>query len=246
MVCSVGMVDLSPEQWNLPLTAVIPGLAEFYQGLSGDKAEIYISQWDKITPWALAAQIAGVARQGVPGLDLLYQYLLAQTIGDNTIPDPTTQGLPPLNGSELGPCAQSTQIFCTPNEFVGSVQDQAPTFLPWTSPAYANNGFMLLGIALLNITGKKDFDALYNDAVISPLEMTSTNISTPPQSLWSRSAIVGADPRAYFAIDGGYTKSSGGIFSTINDLAKFGVGILNHTLLCKRESSTSDSSQKNH
>jgi CubicO group peptidase (beta-lactamase class C family) len=224
-----GLLELHNADWDRPLTDVLPELAEFARENSDEEEHIYTSQWEKITPWTLAAQIAGIARQGIPSIDLLYRYEAARVTGDQSAADPVTSGLPPISFSELGPCAESAELFCAGGAYLGSVQSQPPTFLPWTSPAYTNNGFILLGLALCNITGKS-LDTIYREAIFEPLGMTLSNITAPPESLLSRSVIVG-DPAVNFAFDGGITSPSGGIFSTTNDLAKFGVGILNSTLL---------------
>lgn len=126
----LGMLELNSEDWNRPLTNILPGLAEFARENSRVEDPVYITQWDKVTPWALAAQIAGVARQGLPVLDTLYQYEVAKATGDESAQDPTTHGLPPVSLSELGPCAESTDLFCAGGPYVGSVQTQPPTFLP--------------------------------------------------------------------------------------------------------------------
>lgn len=72
---------------------------------------------------------------------------------------------------------------------------------------------------------------MFREAIFEPLGMTSSNITAPPESLFSRSVIVGDDPAINFAFDGGITSPAGGMFSTTNDLAKLGIGILNGTLL---------------
>lgn len=52
-----GLLSLTDEDWNRPLTEMIPALT----GFAGyEQSPVYTIQWDKITPWALAAQIAGV------------------------------------------------------------------------------------------------------------------------------------------------------------------------------------------
>ncbi len=72
-----GLLELTNEDWNRPLTDVIPGLANFAARgttAAGEDEPVYGIQWDKITPWALAAQLAGVPTQGVALADLLYAY----------------------------------------------------------------------------------------------------------------------------------------------------------------------------
>ncbi|KAL6240332.1 hypothetical protein RBB50_012770 [Rhinocladiella similis] len=76
-----------------------------------------------------------------------------------------------------------------------------PNFLPQTTSAYSDEGFMLLRVAISNITAEL-----------------------------ARSVISG-DPAANLALETGFNTPSGGILSTINDLSKLGIGIMNNTLL---------------
>ena len=73
---------------------------------------------------------------------------------------------------------------------------------------------------------------LYIDSIFKPLGLTYTNSSVPPKAEFARSVIPGGDPiAAVFDLDGGISIPAGGLFSTVNDLAKVGVSILNSTLL---------------
>lgn len=216
------LLNLNATDWELPFTHFFPELSE----TSGEDDPIRHVNWSQITPLGLANQISGVPRDGFPlGLG---EILILPDV------DPGRSGLPTLNGSDpvlsSVPCASSTDPECglDPELYVAGVQERPPTFLPWTSPAYANNGFVLLGQVLMNITGKS-IDEIFRDSIFDPLEMTSSNSTTPPQSEWSRSVIPGQ--LEYFAFDADISKSSGGLLSTINDLAKFGVALLNSTLL---------------
>ena len=49
-----GMVELTDEEWNRPLSNILPGLKQY---ISNDVETI---KWDKITPWSLAAQLSGI------------------------------------------------------------------------------------------------------------------------------------------------------------------------------------------
>jgi CubicO group peptidase (beta-lactamase class C family) len=109
-----------------------------------------------------------------------------------------------------------------------SAEIQAPLFEPWTTPGYANNGFVLLGLTITTITGKT-MQQLYQDSIFNPLGMTSSNSSTPPESEWHRCVIPGN--LVNFAIDAGLLVSTGGLLSTSSDVARLGIGILNSTLL---------------
>ncbi|PKX92382.1 serine hydrolase domain-containing protein [Aspergillus novofumigatus IBT 16806] len=197
--------------------------------------ELDSEQWER--PLALAAQISGVARDVLPwdGGDLLLQYAIAILAGLNPVPaaiDPATYGLPPVDLNDalsLSPCLPNVSEPCTAPLYTAGGANDAPVYLPWTSPAYSNNGFILLGLALANLTGKS-LDEIYKQSIFDPLDMHSSYSVVPGASEFSRSVIAG-DFASGFGYDGGISKSSGGIYSTTNDLAKFGTAILNSTLL---------------
>ena len=228
-----GLLELTNEDWNRPLTDVIPGLADFARGRAGEDEPVYRIQWDRITPWALAAQLAGVPALGVATADLLYTYVLSTRSGVNETDLVTEYGFPLLNISKLGPCwdpkyGTIEKPFCPADEFVVTERSQPPSFLPWTSPAYSDDGFMLLGIAISNITGKS-MATIYHESIFEPLGMTSSNSSAATGKAELARSVIAGDFTLY-TVDSGFTTPSGGIFSTVNDLAKFGVGILNSTL----------------
>ncbi|GFF39794.1 hypothetical protein IFM58399_05700 [Aspergillus lentulus] len=230
------MRELNSEQWERPLTEIIPAFAEYVKSRATADS-VYSTPWDQITPSALAAQISGVARDVLPwdGGDLLLQYAIAILAGLNPVPaaiDPATYGLPPVDLNDalsLSPCLANVSEPCTGPLYAGGAANDAPVYLPWTSPAYSNNGFILLGLALANLTGKS-LDEIYKQSIFDPLDMHSSYSAVPGASELSRSVIAG-DFASGFGYDGGISKSSGGIYSTTNDLAKFGTAILNSTLL---------------
>ncbi|KAK2792956.1 hypothetical protein FQN51_001534 [Onygenales sp. PD_10] len=219
-----GMIELDCEGWDRPLSELVPGLAEYTRTHSDPVLNI---QWDKITPRALAAQIAGLPREGLPyALDIAYDVEKMKVFGD---------AFPPLDEDDRTanvPCAVSsyTAATCPGDEYIEGVRGGSPTFLPWGSPVYTNNGFTTLGVALASITGKS-LDTIYSESIFKPLGLTGSFSRPPPTSEYHRSAIPVNATIAFFDLDGGVTQSSGGIWSTTNDLAKFGGGILNSTLL---------------
>ncbi|KAK2806820.1 hypothetical protein FQN50_005682 [Emmonsiellopsis sp. PD_5] len=219
-----GMIELDCDGWDRPLSELIPGLAEYTQTHSDPVMNI---QWDKITPRALAAQIAGLPREGLPyALDIADNAAQMKVFGDALPPldadDPTAN--PPCSVSEY------TALTCPGDKYIEGVRGRSPTFLPWGSPVYTNNGFTTLGLALASITGKS-LDTIYSESIFKPLGLTGSFSKPPPVSEYHRSAIPVNATISGFEFDGGITQSSGGIWSTTNDLAKFGVGILNSTLL---------------
>ncbi|KAF2816589.1 beta-lactamase/transpeptidase-like protein [Mytilinidion resinicola] len=225
-----GLLELKDADWNRPFTDIVPDFADFARK-HPDNDPVHIVQWDKVTPSALAAQIAGVPRDPESGSDILASYLAAQALGEVSL-DPTAQGFPPVNKSdpfEFTPCSTVNTSICTADLFVESVDSRPPTFQPWTSPAYSDIGFALLGLAISNITGKS-IDQVYRGSIFDPLGLSSSNSSNPPESEWHR-AVIPAGPLDNFIYPEDVFVSSGGLSSTTNDLARFGVGILNSTLL---------------
>lgn len=210
-----GMISLSDEDWNRPLTDINPALAEFAG--HGDSSPYDTVQWDKITSWALAAQMAGLPSLAVSLSDLAF---LGPSIA-------TLFGLPPVDVTSFGPCWNVSGPLCSADEYVENARSYQPSFMPWTTPAYSNDGFMLLGIAISNLTGKP-IETIYRESIFEPLGMTSTDSKSPTgEAERARSVINGVE----FDFDAGFLVSSGGIYSTINDLNKLGLAILNSTLI---------------
>ncbi|OBT65869.1 hypothetical protein VE03_05427 [Pseudogymnoascus sp. 23342-1-I1] len=218
-----GLLELNSTHWDRPITDFVPTLANYTRQSPGEDDPTHITEWDKVTLRALAAQIAGVPRD---------PFLVGEIIDPAKIAELGLPTLDPEDPLSLPPCAlpenyNSTTSACNEIPSIESIQNRPPTLLPWTSPAYANTGFVLLGVAIANITGKPLAD-VYRESIFEPLGMESSKASTPPKSEWHRSVIPDL---AAFDIDAGILISSGGLLSTTNDMAKFGIGILNSTLL---------------
>lgn len=228
-----GLLELSLTDWERPLTELIPTLAQFAEQSSRNNDPINTVQWNKITPSALAAQIAGIPRDGFPAPGELTYALLARD-GLNAIQELLDLGFPPIADNdtlEYQPCLPYliNGTTCPPFPWVEGVEMSSPTFRAWTTPGYSDAGFAMLGLAISSITGKSMND-IYRSVIFEPLGMHSSNSTTPPQSEWDRCVIPG-DPASSFAFDAGLLVSTGGLLSTINDLARLGRGILNSTLL---------------
>ena len=145
-----GMIEFKHGEWDRPLTDFVPELAEYARKHPGQDEPVRTVQWDKVTLAALGAQMAGVPRGGYPYEDLI------TGLAANPPLDPTSYGLPPVNISDpavLPPCSIDGFGGCTGAQFSRAGEARPPIFLPWTGPAYANNGFMLLGLALAKVTG---------------------------------------------------------------------------------------------
>ena len=228
----VGMQELTQKQWHTPISELIPGL-----GKGGDAAEdpLSASPWDTITPWSLVNHQAGITTNGIPIYDLIGQGYAAIALETNTSAADleVADGFPPVPFSDLGPCGSFENAYCAADDFLESVKNLHPNLLPWTTPAYANFGFMLLGLAISNVTGKS-YDELYYGSVFEPLGMSSSHTNAPTSGEdFERGVVVPPS-----LVEGGFVQMgsqiavpTGGILSTINDLAKLGLGIMNSTLL---------------
>ena len=221
-----GMLNLKDSDWDRPITEVIPGLAEYTRNALPKDGPALTIQWDQVTLANLGAQISGVARDVQPFLqDIVFQNETIQELG----------GLPPLTDYNdpniISPClAQGLFGNCTGALFGEGERARPPVFLPWTNPAYSDNGLMLLGLAIENFTGRS-LDEIYSDSIFGPLGMDSSFSLTPPNDTSSRWVQPGDAPNPPFILDAGISRFSGGIFSTLNDLAKFSTGVLNSTQL---------------
>ncbi|KAL8685636.1 MAG: hypothetical protein Q9224_005740 [Gallowayella concinna] len=223
-----GMLELSNSDWDRPITDFVPSLAGSARNTPSEDDPVNTVEWNKVTLAALAAHLAGTPRDVAPYDPSDYFY---------TSLDPVSEyGLPPLNLTDpvaVPPCANSTDGKCSGNDYAKGAQARPPVFLPWTSPAYTDFGFMMLGLAIANITGKSIHN-VYRESIFSPLDMNSSSSLPPPDNTtWKNYVIPGDIKNALLTPEGlpEITIPSGGIFSTTNDLAKFGTAILNSTLL---------------
>ena len=119
---------------------------------------------------------------------------------------------------------------CLADDFIETLRSQAPSFRPWTSPGYSDDGFVFLGLVISQFTGKSR-DAIYNEYVFELLNMTSSKAAVPTDREELERSVIAGEFAKDFGFEGGILISSEGLFSTINDFAKSGVGILNSTLL---------------
>jgi CubicO group peptidase (beta-lactamase class C family) len=212
----LAMTQLSEEEWNSPISRFIPELTT----MPSPNGSAYTIDWDAVTPWALASQMAGIPQLGIAVGDSLVQAALG------LVPDPVkTMGFPPEGAGDYAACLTFN---CTAAAFAQSIRSETPTFQPWTNPAYSDLGFMLLGLVVSAARGAP-IAQLYRDSLFTPLGMASSNATLPtgPKEI---SRLVVAEPTTFF-LDGGVTTPSGGILSSLNDLNKLGVGLLNSTLL---------------
>ncbi|OAA60062.1 Beta-lactamase/transpeptidase-like protein [Cordyceps fumosorosea ARSEF 2679] len=213
-----GLLRLSAEDWHRPLSEINPNFKP--QKNSSAVDVIQTTQWDKITPWALATQLSGLPTLGFLGD--YYNQSLASEFGG-----------PIVNVSSLGACVANLYnhlaLTCSTAEIISSLKDLPPNFLPWKTPVYSDLNFMLLGLAISDLTNTSIAD-VYSSAIFAPLNMTSSSARSQNKTL-SREVVVGT-LESYLLLDSlPFTAPSGGVLSTLGDLRKLGLGILNSTLL---------------
>ncbi|KAF4968686.1 hypothetical protein FSARC_3972 [Fusarium sarcochroum] len=227
-----GMVSLTEEEWNRPFTNIFPILAES----DGHGGLTEVAQWEHVTPLSLASQISGVVGNAPPfGVaDMALTYLAELKAGAKPSFDPTAAGLPPItnpypNFSEFCEVPNSD---CKSDSIIKDAQFRYPTYQPWTSPTYSNHGFILLGLAIAELTNQS-LPNVYRNTLFEPLGMKSSN-ATDPVHLTDRVVVPGGNLSFTFA-DSALGAASGGIYSTLNDMAKFSTSILNSTLLSEEK-----------
>lgn len=226
----VGMIKLDEKDWNTPLSEIFSGFKKVVEKTASKIDVVKDIQWDKITVSDIAAQIGGIPRLNIP----ISGDLLSASLANPSILD--TWGLPPANLTKVMaqyPCAKyiMAQAYdkCSIQEYAQGMAANLPRQLPAAGPLYSDSGFFLLGGALSNLTGKS-MDDLYSESVFKPLGLKNT-LSLPPSdpAVINRTVIPQTLEQELFDIP--VTTSSGGIYSTVNDLSKIGISILNSTLL---------------
>ncbi|KAJ5795280.1 hypothetical protein N7457_001879 [Penicillium paradoxum] len=228
-----GLIELDPRDWDRPLTDVLPFLADYDRQRRDTFRLVYDVQWDKVTLRSLAGQMGGIPHGATE--EFLYtfaQYKYYEGSHDPSLTDPNFYGLPPLNESDLSlwpACIGKQKEGCNPVSWDEGYSARPPVYLPWAAPEYANGGYIFLGLAISNLTGKT-MKEWYSDSIFEPLGLKSTYSAPPDNSTHPRSVLSEALEQQ-FVPDGGAATPSGGLYSTCNDLTKFGLALLNSTLL---------------
>lgn len=218
-----GMLQLNDTDWDLRVTDLFPEIAELARKTSEDNP-VDTFNWDSITLNTLSSQISGIPTNPLL-LDLLLSYLSGGI-------DPTTEGFPPYSSLLTDPRANATCLELSNTTcYLPQIAPQYPNFLPWESPIYSNNNFILLTALMENITGS-NMPSMVEKSILEPLDMSSSYSGLVPPSEWDHTVII--DPQE-FTIPIGLSVGSGGVASTLNDLSKFGNGILSSALMSRVE-----------
>lgn len=107
-------------------------------------------------------------------------------------------------------------------------------FQPGTSWAYSNSGYVLLGLIAAQSAGQP-FDELLRDRIFNPLGMTHTVVFIEGKnSVKNRAYGHTKEGDTFIETDQSATSATlgdGGIYSNLDDLAKWDDALANHTLL---------------
>lgn len=118
-----GLIELKPQDWNLPLAETFPEIAEL-----PNNDPIRHVDWHAVTPLGLASQISGVPRDGKPFDTGDLWYALLGLTGVSPV-DPATLGFPPLSVEEVEASVPCKSYNCSGVDYTKGLQ--GPTFLPW-------------------------------------------------------------------------------------------------------------------
>jgi CubicO group peptidase (beta-lactamase class C family) len=166
--------------------------------------------WADITLRSLASQLSGLPRDWAQG-DLLFEPQ-----------DPTSLGFPPIppDSPDLAhmPRCDSYRDYkpCTAADLLDHLSRQPPLFAPNVKSTYSNIAFEMLGLVLANTTGVT-YEEYIASAILSPLNMTQTSFSIPPDSV----AVLPKNEAWYFDVDEGVQNPTGGIYCSSSDMSLF-------------------------
>ncbi|KAJ8114270.1 hypothetical protein ONZ43_g4943 [Nemania bipapillata] len=206
------LVNAGDKIWNEPITKYVPEL----QAMTNRSDPVTNTAWDQVTIGGLATQMTGIPRD--------YALLGELTQTPATRDYVLLYGFPPLMGGQP-PCGDFPT--CTRKQFFNGIERFYPSLAPFTSPAYSNVAFQLLGYALETITGKT-FDILLKDTVIGPLGLNNTFLRAPEHA---RGIIPGDPDQTGWSFDLGEAAAAGNIYTSVGDLSEIGRAIMNYKLL---------------
>ncbi len=117
-------------------------------------------------------------------------------------------------------------------------REKAGKFTPATQWSYSNSGYVVLGFMVAKISGKP-FREFLRERIFAPLKMSQTIAYQKGQNeVTSRAYGHSKDADAWKETDQSPTSATlgdGGIYSSINDLAKWDEALTRHTLLSENE-----------
>ncbi|KAM0270868.1 hypothetical protein ACHAQH_009294 [Verticillium albo-atrum] len=202
-----------------------------------------VAKYKDTTLRMLASQLAGVNKDGfVYDLSATLPPLMLAQLGLPKIPIP--EGLPTCDAIQIGeaPCTRGgkftvlsypslMQQILTLAEFFDGLKFSNLTWHPGTNAAYSNLAYIILGFAIDNITSSSYADAL-QDRIAAPLQLNNTGTQVPPVE--NGIIPIGGGAQWYTQPLVNYD-STGGMFSTPNDLQSFIRSVLTHKQLSRAD-----------
>ncbi|KAK4160896.1 beta-lactamase/transpeptidase-like protein [Cladorrhinum sp. PSN259] len=194
-----------------PVTKYVPELLALSKQARENSA-IWAVAWDEVTLGALASHLAGI------GVDMTPDY--------TPFGDFTPYGFPPVNESRLLGCSGLLGLpACNRSVFFERFGERAPVQLPFSPNAvYSNAAFAILGFVVEAITNRP-FNEFIETEIWRPLNMTLTFAAKPDDAL----GFIPTDD-IWWNATLGYGDPAGSVYSTINDMTRFGDAILRHEL----------------
>lgn len=127
--------------------------------------------WSEITIGDLAGQMAGLERD----------YGWGDLAEKDQLPASLYSALPKIQTNEVPTCGYvdgTTYTTCSTDEFLEGVANESPIFPTAYTPAYSNEAFALVALALKNIVTKQPED-IFNSAIVNALGLTATSYAVP-------------------------------------------------------------------
>ncbi|CRG82772.1 hypothetical protein PISL3812_00118 [Talaromyces islandicus] len=171
--------------------------------------------WDRITIGALASQLSGVGDS------------LGNDLANDPVVNLTQYGLPALTPEDHDDCGYlPSSRPCTWNDFFKNFGKRAPSYGPYTTPAYSDVTYDILGIVIERVSGESYGDFVQN-RIFTPLNMTRSFVTKPEND---SIGFISSEAN-FWSTSMGFEQTDGGMYSSANDLAKFGQAILSYKLI---------------
>lgn len=111
-------------------------------------------------------------------------------------------------------------------------------FVPGTKWEYSNSGYVVLGLVVAKVSGKS-FGEFLHDRIFAPLKMDHTLVFEKGKNEVANRAYGHSKKENVFVetdqSSTSATQGDGGIYSSLEDLSKWGDALQNHTLLSEKD-----------
>ncbi|KEF51238.1 uncharacterized protein A1O9_12741 [Exophiala aquamarina CBS 119918] len=176
--------------FHYPVTRWVPELRAAASSNNSTKYPVEYVAWDDVTLGQLAAQMAGIGRDGS----------LQGEITQETL-NWTGYGFPLLESSSIPTCAAVT--LCNRTEFFAIFTGRPPVYLPSTTPVYSNVAFQILAYALEEIVGQA-FPEIIEQTMRKDLGLMRTALSIPTNDTFTANGVIPLGlANSRWAFDGG-------------------------------------------